>query len=102
MSDGYGELFIFDLNTPVFSNDEGCVTEYESPWPKASLKARQRYSPTIHNVCRVKCDVQQLITNDYECSLLDGTSAIDMPAALEAAFDDPIFLVTAQNGYFTF
>jgi hypothetical protein len=93
MSDGYGELIIFDLNSPILSKLEACVLHdvrfYDSPCSMPEFSAGQSNSMEIRDASQS----EQLDANKDEGSLQGLTCAIDMPAALETALDDVNFLV---------
>ena len=104
MGDGYGELLIFDVNSPIFSEVEVCVLhdvklhKAECSMPRLiagrsnRLIAGRSNCVEIHNACRS----EQTEAQTNEGSLLDITCATDMPAALETALDDPNFLVCCK------
>ena len=96
MGDGYGELLIFDVNSPTFSEVEVCVLHdvklHKAECSMPRLIAGRSNCVEIHNACRS----EQTEAQTNEGSLLDITCAIDMPAALETALDDPNFLVCCK------
>jgi hypothetical protein len=83
--DGCGELLIFDFNSPSYSKIE-VFAPHEVGQSKSVYKCFQS---------------EQLVTRKGEVSMLDIICAIDMPAALESALDDPNFMVHRGNrGFF--